>query len=326
MPIGMVGAALWGGARAFAAGGWQGFGRAAWNFAKSIPNNIKVNYIESFRKFGLSIRALMGVQNTTATYGNTGEAGITDFTKGIFAIEIGTYESTYNIITGKGTWHDWTGLSPIGKKLGDLENSLLKEKTKTKVKDSEYTQEGENKTAKTKRLEEEAANSRDGEAYEMYNSIADPIADVLGAGKVSHPKEWQAMIDDLKANGFDIIYRLDEAMAYSPGLNKGKSGQIIINEDASISALIHEYEHFITDKNDGYVGFEGVYDPNFRTQSKIFSYQKEIDFVRENLENNIDLINHLKNNLQKEISDFSKRIGAPDDPTVLQNLENILNN
>jgi len=154
----------------------------------------------------------------------------------------------------------------------------------------------------------------------------DPARDHYGSGKDSHPAEWQAMIDDLKANGVDINYRLDEAMAYSPVRTRGEPWQIIINEDASISVLKHEYEHFRTDKDAGYAGYEGVYVPNFRTQSEIYSYQKEIDFVRENLGNNSDVINQLKYNLEAEISDFSQRIGVPDDPIVLQNLENILNN
>lgn len=32
----------------------------------------------------------------------------------------------------------------------------------------------------------------------------DPARDYYGSGKDSHPAEWQAIIDDLKANGVEI--------------------------------------------------------------------------------------------------------------------------
>lgn len=38
------------------------------------------------------------------------------------------------------------------------------------------------------------------------------------------------MIEDLKVNGVDINYKLDEAMAYSPGRTRGEPGQILKNK------------------------------------------------------------------------------------------------
>jgi hypothetical protein len=150
------------------------------------------------------------------------------------------------------------------------------------------------------------------------------VQELFGAGVKSHPEEWKRIIDDLISNDLEVIYKSNEALAYIPDTTSGIKGQIIFNEDSSYSALLHEYEHFLTDKNAGFLGFEGVYNPNFRTQAEINSYGKEIDFVRSN-GNNEEVINRLKENLKDEINDFVKRIGAPDDKNILKNLSNLLN-
>ncbi len=180
-------------------------------------------------------------------------------------------------------------------------------------------------------LEKLLANKADdiardeGRVLEKYNSKADPVEELFGAGIKSHPEEWKRIIDDLFSNDVEIIYKSNEALAYIPGSAKGFKGQIILNQDSSYSALLHEYEHFLTDKKAGFVGFEGVYNPNFRAQSEINSYGKEIEFVRNN-GNNQEVLNRLKENLKEEINDFSKRIGEPTDENVIKNLQNLLNN
>ncbi|QDZ63729.1 hypothetical protein EVD20_15770 [Elizabethkingia bruuniana] len=158
---------------------------------------------------------------------------------------------------------------------------------------------------------------------EKYNTKADPVVELFGPGFNSHPREWSKLIKELIKNKVEIIYKDSEALAYVPGYSKGKPGQIILNKEASFSALLHEFEHFVTDKNAGYLGFEGVYDPNFRTMSEIISYEKEIDFVKKN-GNNSEIINRLKINLKEEVDDFSKRIGAPTDKKILEKLDNLL--
>ena len=169
--VGMGGAALSGGASAFVSAGWKGLGRAALNFGKSIPTNLKVNFIESFSKFGLGLRGVMGVQNTAATYGNTGEASVTDFAKGTVGLETGAYGSVKNIVTGQGTWQDWAGMAmmiaPVGQGKRELEDSLFNKEKEAKAKDTETTKDGDNETAKVKSQEGEApAQTREAEAFE----------------------------------------------------------------------------------------------------------------------------------------------------------------
>ena len=174
-----------------------GMGGAALNFGKSIPTNLKVNFIESFSKFGLGLRGVMGVQNTAATYGNTGEASVTDFAKGTVGLETGAYGSFKNIVTGQGTWQDWAGMAmmiaPVGQGKRELEDSLFNKEAEAKAKDAETTKDGDNETAKVKSQEGEVpAQSREAEAFEMGlgKFEGDPARDYYGSGKDSHPAEW----------------------------------------------------------------------------------------------------------------------------------------
>ena len=73
---------------------------------------------------------------------------------------------------------------------------------------------------------------------------ADPMRDVLGSGRISTPDEWNAILRQLEDNGVEIKFR-DGNMAYAPGLKDGSPGQIVIDPDASLSALKHEYQHFL---------------------------------------------------------------------------------
>ena len=54
-----------------------------------------------------------------------------------------------------------------------------------------------------------------------FNSIADPVADILGAAIKSHPERLKNIMLDLKNKGVEIVFRSDEALGYSPGLSKG---------------------------------------------------------------------------------------------------------
>ncbi|WP_219269291.1 hypothetical protein, partial [Pseudomonas sp. Xaverov 259] len=117
--VGMGGAFVSGARTAFLQGGTRAVGQAGLQFLKTMPKNFGVNIVESFSKFGLGMRGVMGAQNTAATYGNTGTASIGDFAKGIVAMETGAYDSFNNIKEGKGTWQDFAGMAimvaPAGK-------------------------------------------------------------------------------------------------------------------------------------------------------------------------------------------------------------------
>ena len=104
---------------------------------------------------------------------------------------------------------------------------------------------------------------------------SDPIRDVLGSGIESNPKEWDKLINTMKDNGVEIVYR-DGTMAYSPGLVPGAPGQLIIDKNASMSALIHEYQHYLDDVASGLPGMRQLYEQNPRIIKELRAYMKEI--------------------------------------------------
>ena len=106
---------------------------------------------------------------------------------------------------------------------------------------------------------------------------ADPMRDVLGAGRISHPEEWDLIIKDLERNGVEVRYR-EGNMAYAPGLKDGDTGQLVIDPEASYSALMHEYQHFCDAKAEGFPSFKKQMfeDPKARVIKELRAYMIEI--------------------------------------------------
>ena len=109
---------------------------------------------------------------------------------------------------------------------------------------------------------------------------SDPIRDILGSGLESNPKEWNKLINEMVDNGVEIVYR-DGTMAYSPGLVPGTPGQLIIDKNASMSALIHEYQHYLDDVASGLPGMRQLYEQNPRIIKELRAYMKEIKIADE---------------------------------------------
>ena len=108
-------------------------------------------------------------------------------------------------------------------------------------------------------------------------NIADPMRDVMGSGKISNPGEWNSIIQDLEKSGVEINFR-EGQMAYAPGLVDGSPGQLIIDPDASLSALKHEYQHFLDAQAEGFPAFaKQMYeDPKARVIRELRAYMVEI--------------------------------------------------
>ena len=121
-----------------------------------------------------------------------------------------------------------------------------------------------------------------GEAQTLrpFMSEADPVADLLGPGRLSHTEEWNATIKMLEEEGVEVIHR-ENTMAYGPATSPGKPGQLIIDEEASISALRHEAQHYADDKAGGFIGMRQLYDPDLRWQMEYNAYMKEVKMMRE---------------------------------------------
>ncbi|MCT4687736.1 hypothetical protein, partial [Vallitalea sp.] len=111
-------------------------------------------------------------------------------------------------------------------------------------------------------------------------NIADPMRDFAGSGIDSNPNEWNAIVKQLRDDGVEVIYR-DGAMAYSPGLSPGEPGQLIIDPNASYSALVHEYQHYLDDLAGGFQGMRQLYDQNGRIIKELKAYMQEIKMADE---------------------------------------------
>ena len=67
-------------------------------------------------------------------------------------------------------------------------------------------------------------------------------------------------------------------MAYAPGLKEGSPGQLVIDQNASLSALKHEYQHFLDARADGFPSFgkQMFEDPKKRVIKELRAYMVEI--------------------------------------------------
>lgn len=97
----------------------------------------------------------------------------------------------------------------------------------------------------------------------------------MGSARDSHPEEYNAIMRDLKANNVEISFR-DNQFAYGPASASGQPGNVVVSPDASISALRHEYGHFLDDKALGFPGMRAYYEnPNLRVATERRQYLAE---------------------------------------------------
>lgn len=163
-----------------------------------------------------------------------------------------------------------------------------------------------------------------GERYKQFNSIADPVANILGAAYKSHPERLNEIINILKSKKVEIIYKETETLGYSPGLSKGNPGQILIHKEASISGWEHEFRHFLDDEAEGFLGMRALGDTNFRVRSELNAYKTEIDFVKKlNHKDEIEVISQLKLNFKNEFEYLTSR-GKITDSNLVNEIQNFL--
>ena len=139
----------------------------------------------------------------------------------------------------------------------------------------------------------------------------DPIRDILGRGIDSNPEEWNHIIKELQDSGVEIIYR-EGVMGYAPHPSvNGKPGQFLIDPNASISALDHEYLHFKQAQNAGFPNMQGAFeDSASRIANETASYAVEIQRAEElGLDN---VVEQLQKNLQEEINKINTTLDWPE--------------
>ena len=112
-----------------------------------------------------------------------------------------------------------------------------------------------------------------------FHADSDPIREYIGAAEKSHPKKLEAIINDMHNSGVEITRRSD-CIGYFPNIKAEAPGSVNIEEGASISAWLHEYQHFCDDRNDGYLGFRVFQNLQKCAEREIRAYQVEIDFAK----------------------------------------------
>jgi hypothetical protein len=113
------------------------------------------------------------------------------------------------------------------------------------------------------------------------NSGGDRLIGTMGHARVSNQVEYNAIISDLKANGVDISYR-EGQFAYGPAPSGGRPGNIVFDPDSLLSAIKHEYGHFLDDQAFGFTGQRYYYEnPSARLATERSQYLGEIRAARE---------------------------------------------
>jgi hypothetical protein len=109
---------------------------------------------------------------------------------------------------------------------------------------------------------------------------ADPVRKLIGRATDTHPAEVEAMKQAIKDAG-GVVADRPGAMSYSP-LREGQPGVISIDPNASYSAWLHEYQHFVDDMASNWQGYNFLHKQQHvhRWAWESRAYQKEIDFVR----------------------------------------------
>ena len=119
-----------------------------------------------------------------------------------------------------------------------------------------------------------------------FRTLADPMREVMGPARVSHPKELADIIADLESSGVSIKYR-DGTIGYFPPPLPGSPGDLSIERDASFSAWAHEYKHFCDDRDDGFLGLRILEYPEKCAKREIDAYQVEIEIAKQILQNEL---------------------------------------
>lgn len=115
-----------------------------------------------------------------------------------------------------------------------------------------------------------------GKKITKFDTPSDPIRDILGSGLKSNPKEWNKIIKELEDSGVEVVYRKG-TMGYGP-LKKGVPGQIVIDPEASLSALQHERSHFIEAQSKKFPSASEAYqDWEGRIDDELKAYTLEIE-------------------------------------------------
>ena len=92
---------------------------------------------------------------------------------------------------------------------------------------------------------------RSNKRTEIFHAEGDHLFDTLGPAIINNKKEYNYIISELARNNVEVKFRSGQ-FGYGPSIKGGKPGQMIIDPDASIAALKHEFGHYLDDAELGF--------------------------------------------------------------------------
>ena len=111
------------------------------------------------------------------------------------------------------------------------------------------------------------------------NTYGDALQPVLGPAHLSHADEYAAIMRHVDELGVPVTTRRG-TLAYEPSLTPGSPGRLILDPDASIGALRHEYRHVLDDFDLGHPGFRVMGDSDQFWRLEFRGYMEEINAAR----------------------------------------------
>ncbi len=128
-----------------------------------------------------------------------------------------------------------------------------------------------------------AQNNGNMKQSKRFNSIDDPLREVLGSAYDSHPEKVKELLGYLNSANVEVLIRNEnESLGYQPSVSSGNPGQIVLNKKASISAWLHEVQHVKDDEASGWIGMRILFtDPEERYQWEVRAYNQEIQLAKQ---------------------------------------------
>ena len=147
--------------------------------------------------------------------------------------------------------------------------------------DEDYTQQGNTSGESDNVLDNETQITNLFNNGQRNRFASDPIRQISGPISESHPEIMEHIVNVAQEYGVEVISANEENIAYSPGLQAGQPGQLHLNTNNSYGAWLHEYKHMMDDANDGWPGFEEMFNTERRIRMEREAYAIEIQIAED---------------------------------------------
>ncbi|WP_410770435.1 hypothetical protein [Fontibacillus sp. BL9] len=128
------------------------------------------------------------------------------------------------------------------------------------------------------RAEKMVSSVMEGAGEGRLNTYGDALRKNLGSAADSHADEYNKILRHVEESGVKVDYR-SGTLAYEPSF--GSPGRLILDPDASIGAVRHEYRHMLDDFDLGHPGMRVIADSDLFWRLEYRGYMEEIKLARE---------------------------------------------